>query len=108
MSFTYALRIYFGIWPAVTLNFGQTRLSRADSCQGRMSVSAFRGLKVTEHEVTGDDALKVIICMTGRPLTFPIWRSIPLTWNLSVTANVHCNQFLVKTFRLMDSEWNYC
>jgi len=53
------------------LNFGQTSLSRADSCQGRMSVSALRGLKVTKHEVTGSDAPKVITCITGRPLTFP-------------------------------------
>jgi len=36
-----------------------------------MSVSAFRGLKVTEHEVTGGDAPKGIIRITGRPLTFP-------------------------------------
>jgi hypothetical protein len=36
-----------------------------------MSVSAFRGLKVTEHEVPGGDAPKVVIRITGRPLTFP-------------------------------------
>jgi hypothetical protein len=36
-----------------------------------MSVSAFRGLKVTEHEVPEGDASKVVICITGRPLTFP-------------------------------------
>jgi len=52
-----------------------------------MSVSAFRGLKVTEHEVTGGDVPKVITCITGRPLTFPIRRSIYLLDNLSVTAN---------------------
>ena len=68
-------------------NLNQRTLSRADSCQGRMSVSAFRGLKMTEHEVTGGDAPKVIICITGRPLTFPIRRSILLPENLSVTAN---------------------
>jgi len=73
--------------PPLQLNFGQTRLSRADSCQGRMSVSVFRGLKVTEHKVTGGDAPKVVICITGRPLTFPVWRSITLHRNLSVTAN---------------------
>jgi len=31
----------------------------------------FRGLKVTEHEVPEGDAPKVVICITGRPLTFP-------------------------------------
>jgi hypothetical protein len=37
-----------------------------------MSVSAFRGLKLTEHEVPGGDAPKVVIIrITGRPLTFP-------------------------------------
>jgi len=46
-----------------------------------MSVSAFRGLKVTEHEVPGGDAPKVVIRITGRPLTFPVRRSITLVSN---------------------------
>jgi len=53
------------------VNLNQWLLSRADSSQGRMSVSALRGLKVTEHEVPGGDAPKDIIRITGRPLTFP-------------------------------------
>jgi len=39
MRFTGAFRVYFGIWLTVKLNFGQKRLSQADSGQGRMSVS---------------------------------------------------------------------
>jgi len=31
----------------------------------------FRGQKVTEHEVPEGDAQKVVIRITGRPLTFP-------------------------------------
>ena len=60
------------------VNLNQWPLSRADSCQGRMSVSAFRGLKVTEHEVPEGDAPKVVIRITRRPLTFPVRRSITL------------------------------
>jgi len=60
------------------VNLNQWSLSRADSCQGHMSVSAFRGLKVTGHEVPEGDAPKVIIRITGRPLTFPVRRSINL------------------------------
>jgi len=72
-----------------------------------MSVSAFLGLKVTEHEVPGGDAPKVIICITGRPLTFPIRRSIYLRENLSVTANFLLKQYSIRTFDLMNIEWNY-
>jgi hypothetical protein len=36
-----------------------------------MSVSVFRVQKLTEHEVPGGDAPKVVIRITGRPLTFP-------------------------------------
>lgn len=53
------------------LILNQCELSRADSCQGRMSVSAFRGLKVTKHEVPGGDAPKVANRIHQRPLTFP-------------------------------------
>jgi len=35
MRFTGAFRVYFGIWLTVKLNFGQKRLSQADSGQGR-------------------------------------------------------------------------
>jgi hypothetical protein len=67
MSFTAALRIYFGIWPAVTLNFGQTKLSRADSCQWVNVWFCFRQAqapdyirqKLTEHEVTAGAAPKI-------------------------------------------------
>ena len=79
MSFTYALRIYFGIWPAVTLNFGQTKLRRADSCQWVnvwfLLVSSRKlevgRKKLTEHEVTAGAAPKISISSTQSPLTFP-------------------------------------
>ena len=79
MSFTYALRIYFGIWPAVTLNFGQIKLSRADSCQWvnvwfclpQARAPDYIGQKLTEHEVTAGAAPKISISSTQSPLTFP-------------------------------------
>jgi len=59
MRFTGALRVYFGIWLTVKLNFGQKRLSQADSCQGRYvsfnQKTQNTKEKVTEHEVTGGE-----------------------------------------------------
>jgi len=59
MRFTGALRVYFGIWLTVKLNFGQKRLSQADSSQGRdVSFNQWKKDtkgKVTEHEVTGGE-----------------------------------------------------
>jgi hypothetical protein len=77
--FTDALRIYFGIWLTVKLNFGQKKLSRADSSQwanvwflpGRSRKAEVVSKKLTEREATGGDAPIVYICITGRPLTFP-------------------------------------
>jgi hypothetical protein len=79
MSFTYALRIYFGIWPAVTLNFGQTKLSRADSCQWvnvwfclrQAQSSDYIREKLTEHEVAEVAAPEILISSYRSPLTFP-------------------------------------
>jgi len=64
------------------LNFGQSTLSRADSCQW-VNVSFIRyriytNGKVTEHEVALVAAYGTIIRSDQGPLTFPIRRSIPL------------------------------
>ncbi|NEW85220.1 MAG: hypothetical protein GZ094_23040 [Mariniphaga sp.] len=50
-----------------------------DSCQwanvwflqGRSRKAVGRSKKLTEHEVPGGDAPKVVIRITGRPLNFP-------------------------------------
>jgi len=72
---TGAFRVYFGIWLTVKLNFGQRRLSQADSSQGRnvsfnQREEDTKG-KVTEHEVTGGEEQRYTKEKTGRPLTFP-------------------------------------
>jgi len=81
--------------PPLQLNFGQTRLSRADSCQwvnvwflqGRSGQTEQRGKKLTEHEVAEVAAPGIILRSNQSPLTFPHRRSITLHRNLSVTAN---------------------
>jgi len=95
MSFTYALRIYFGFWPAVTLNFGQTKLSRADSCQWVNVWFCLRQTqpfdyirkKLTEHEVTMGAAPEILPLQHPKSLDISGRRSITLLRNLSVTAN---------------------
>jgi len=65
--------------PPLQLNFGQTRLSRADSCQwvnvwflqGSGGQAEERRKKLTEHEVAAVAALKIIIRSNRGPLTFP-------------------------------------
>jgi len=65
--------------PPLQLNFGQTRLSRADSCQwvnvwflqDRSGQAEERRKKLTEHEVAEVAAQGIIICSNQSPLTFP-------------------------------------
>jgi len=65
--------------PPLQLNFGQTRLSRADSCQwvnvrflqGRGGQAVRRRKKLTEHEVAEVAAPGIIIRGNQSPLTFP-------------------------------------
>ena len=80
MSFTYALRIYFGIWPAVTVKF------RADQIEpgGFLSMgechffypvterSDETDKKMTEHEVAAVAAQEITIRSNRSPLTFPV------------------------------------
>jgi len=94
MSFTYALRIYFGIWPAVTFKFRADQivpggfLSRVNVwfCLRQTQAPDYIGQKLTEHEVTAGAAPNISISSTQSPLTFPHRRSITLLPNLSVTA----------------------
>jgi hypothetical protein len=79
MSFTYALRIYFGIWPAVTVKF------RADQIEpgGFLSMGECHffypvtvrcdvtNKKMTEYEVAEVTAPEIIIRSNQSPLTFP-------------------------------------
>jgi len=65
--------------PPLQLNFGQTKLSRADSCQWvnvwflqiRSWKSEVGGEKLTEHEVAEVAAHVIIIRSNQSPLTFP-------------------------------------
>jgi len=65
--------------PPLQLNFGQTRLSRADSCQwvnvwflqGRSGQAEERRKKLTEHEVAAVAATEIVIRSNRSPLTFP-------------------------------------
>jgi len=79
LSFTTALWIYFGIWPAVTVKF------RADQIEpgGFLSMgechffypvterSDVTEKKMTEHEVAEVAAPGIIISSDQSPLTFP-------------------------------------
>jgi len=81
--------------PPLQLNFGQTRLSRADSCQwvnvwflqGRSGQAEERRKKLTEHEVALVAAQGISYPQQPKPLDVSGRRSIPLPRNLSVTAN---------------------
>jgi len=71
------------------LNFGQSTLSRADSCQW-VNVSFIRNRqkrieKVTEHEVALVAAPGTIVCSDQGPLTFPGGDQYLCPVNLSVT-----------------------
>ena len=79
MSFTYALRIYFGIWPAVTVKFRADQiepggfLSRVNVwfLPVRSRKTEVGRKKLTEHEVAEVAAQGIIICSNQSPLTFP-------------------------------------
>ena len=81
--------------PPLQLNFGQTRLSRADSCQRvnvwflpvRSRMSEVGRKKLTEHEVAAVAAHGISYPQQPKPLDVSGWRSITLHRNLSVTAN---------------------
>jgi hypothetical protein len=62
------------------LNFGQTRLSRADSVKGARQFQQegkFAKGKVTKREAPLATAPKLNFAVAQRPFTFPIRRSIP-------------------------------
>ena len=95
MSFTYALRIYFGFWPAVTVKF------RADQIEPGGFLSMGECLVFTRQNWTGrrekekaDQTRSGGGCCSEnnspqqpKPLDVSGRRSITLPHNLSVTAN---------------------
>jgi len=72
--------------PPLQLNFGQTKLSRADSCQwvnvwflqGRSRESEAEREKLTEHEVAEVAAPGISYPQQPKPLDVSGWRSITL------------------------------
>jgi len=79
MSFTYALRFYFGIWPAVTVKFRADQIEPGGflsmgECHFFYSVterSDVTDKKMTEHEVAAVAAPKLSFRSNQSPLTFP-------------------------------------
>jgi len=72
-------RLILASGPPLKLNFGQTTLSRADSCQwvngwflqGRSRKAEVGRKKLTEHEVAEVAAQEITIRSNRSPLTFP-------------------------------------
>jgi len=62
LIFTAALRIYIGIWRAVTVKLKAEHIEPGGFCQGCMSVSECKREKVTEHEVPEVSAPGFLIC----------------------------------------------
>jgi len=72
--------------PPVTLKYRAIKIEPAGFSQGRMSVSAFRGLKLTEREAPGGDAPKEYTPHRRTALDFSGWRLITLPRYLSVNT----------------------